>query len=262
MPRRLTRHHYEQLARDRQFEWVGDEVPRNVREKTTWRCQEGHLWEATFANIKYSGSGCHSCSHSVPKTEEDYRALAKRRGFKWLGPPVKNTLIRSEWQCSNGHVWLGRFSEISRGIGCPACAGIEPRREEDYVALAKKLEIEWLGPMPKNVKTKTKWRCEKQHTWSMTYKVVRQRGVCPICARNRVGVSNKPKTDVDYHALAKRRGFEWLGPTAKNSKTRTQWRCSYGHTWFAPYNAIQQGARCGQCQRLKRGGRPGAEALG
>ncbi|MCB9009487.1 MAG: hypothetical protein H6656_19350, partial [Ardenticatenaceae bacterium] len=177
MPRRLTQHHYEQLARDRQLDWLGEEVPKNIGQKTTWRCAEGHVWEANYRNIKFVETGCPYCSSTARKEAKDYIALAKQR------------------------------------------------------------YIEWLGPLPKNVNTKTKWRCPKNHTWFATYNGIRLRGKCPYCA----GHDNRRKTEASYHALAKERGFVWLGPPVKNTKTKTQWQCGAGHTWFTTYSLIKRG---------------------
>lgn len=47
------------LARERGFEWVGASV-KNARVKTTWKCHNGHTWDAPYASIR-AGHGCPKC---------------------------------------------------------------------------------------------------------------------------------------------------------------------------------------------------------
>lgn len=238
---------YYALAEARGFEWLGSSAPATTKIKTKWRCTKNHTWEAAYSWI-LSGSGCPRCAGNEPKTEADYYALAKQSGFVWLGPMVKNVRTKTQWRCGNNHTWFATYSRIQQGSGCPACAGNKRKLEADYHALATRRGIEWLGPLPKNVREKSKWRCGENHTWLATYNEIELRGKCPICG----GSNHLPKTEADYHALAKQRGIKWLGPMVKNTKTRTEWQCSKGHAWFTTYNSIQQGTRCGPCRRLER----------
>lgn len=182
-------------------------------------------------------------------TDHDYEALAKKRDFEWLGPPVDNTKTKTRWRCSKNHSWVATYSSIRQGTGCPICLkDARNKTEVDYHALARHRGFEWLGPLPKDVNALSEWCCAKKHTWFATYNGIRLRGLCPICAKH----DNQRKTERDYVSLAKKRGIEWLGPPVKNTKTKTQWRCSKEHAWFTTYNSIQQGSGCGKCQRLKR----------
>jgi len=40
---------------------------------------------------------------------------------------------------------------------------------------------------------------------------------------------NKRKTPADYEALARERGFIWLGREVPNATTATGWQCGQGH---------------------------------
>jgi hypothetical protein len=96
MPRRKTPADYHALAEKRGFRWLGPEVP-NIQTKTRWEYEEGHQWEAIYSSIQ-RGTGCPFCAGSLPKTLEDYRALAEERGFRSPGrvlhAPPRNVVLR------------------------------------------------------------------------------------------------------------------------------------------------------------------------
>ena len=52
--------------------------------------ENGHEFESRYNDIN-NGIGCPHCSGKARKTVADYHNLAKKRGFRWLGPKVPNT---------------------------------------------------------------------------------------------------------------------------------------------------------------------------
>lgn len=91
------------------------------------------------------------------KQKADYIALAKEKGFRWIGPEVSNVHIKTTWQCKNDHQWQVRFKDIYNGSGCPHCSGKARKTATDYYELAKKRSFRWLGPEVSNSRTKTTW---------------------------------------------------------------------------------------------------------
>lgn len=113
---------------------------------------------------------------------------------------------------------------------------------EDYHVLAGYRNFEWIGKgLPKNVLTKTRWRCSKNHEWETWYNAILQGNGCPKCA------GHARITEEDYHILAKSRNFEWIGEFPKSTVTRTEWRCLRGHRWKGRYHDIKYGAGCPYC---------------
>ena len=56
------------------------------------------------------------------------------------------------------------------------------------------------------------------------------------------------KTEIDYHELARRRGFKWLGTKVpKDNKTKTDWLCDKEHLFDSTYNQIDKGNGCKYC---------------
>lgn len=120
---------------------------------------------------------------------------------------------------------------------CPMRA----KSHSDYHALATARGLSWLGPLPANVLTPTRWRCPHGHRWLARYNHIRAGHGCPKCAGTR------RKTPADYRRLARQRGWSWLGPEVANSRQPTGWRCQHGHTWRAPYTHLAGGAGCPEC---------------
>ena len=61
---------------------------------------------------------------------------------------------------------------------------------------------------------------------------------------------SKRKTEQDYHDLAKRRGFKWIGKELPlTTMYSTVWECCLNHQWKTRYNDIKEGKGCPICFR-------------
>lgn len=120
-------------------------------------------------------------------------------------------------------------------------------KPESYIDLANRRGFVWLGPAVRNTATPTRWRCSCGHEWDAPYRYIRNGKGCPVCGNVKRGKSAKNKTPTDFHNLAYRRGFLWLGPEVNITKHHTWWECPNGHHWQATYNMIQSGKGCPDC---------------
>lgn len=181
-------------------------------------------------------------------TASDYHALASKLDLAWLGPFPGNSQCKTKWQCACGNTFEVCYAQLKYNNhgNCPQCSNRKKqdrkrKKPADYHALAEERGLEWLGPEVRNNKAKTWFRCANGHEWETCYAKILYYG-CPICA------GNVPKTEADYHELAKRQNLEWLGDTAPfNTRTKTDWRCASGHVWQSTYNDIQHGYLCPRC---------------
>lgn len=118
---------YHKTAKDRGLEWVGPEV-NNVSTLTTWRCSNGHEWQATYRSV-HASKMCPAC-YLLQRSEarrikpEQYHEMAKQNGLEWLGPEVQGVMHKTWWKCSNGHKWLTPYSTVKKGASCPECIGL------------------------------------------------------------------------------------------------------------------------------------------
>lgn len=112
---------YRRIGREYGLTWLGPLPPR-TSVPTRWRCKAGHVW-TTRLNTVARGHRCPHCTGYAPKTAADYRALARERKSRWLGPMLPaTTKIKTRWGCSLGHRWSQTYSVLQQGSGCPICA--------------------------------------------------------------------------------------------------------------------------------------------
>lgn len=237
---------YVALAAARSIKWLGKTAPSRNTTSTQWECARGHLWNTSYKSIE-KGFGCHYCTGSYTRTADDYHALAKQRHMKWLGRSIPKSLaIRTRWECSQGHPWSNSYNMIKAGVECPLCSGRVPKTRADYRSLAEHAGIKWIGVFPSTVHGKTEWQCRLKHRWKTSYSLIQHGTRCPFCA----GVA--PKVEADYHALAKKWGFQWIGPMPKATHSKTSWKCINGHKFRAPYSYIGSGGGCARCSGKAR----------
>ena len=61
MPRKLTIQHARDFAESKGWECLSD-IYINALSHLKWRCSENHKWNASFNNVKNSGTGCPKCN--------------------------------------------------------------------------------------------------------------------------------------------------------------------------------------------------------
>ena len=116
-------------------QWVrGAKRPSEVRPMSnaiaTWRCEEGHEWNAPFQR-RVSGHGCPFCAGQRAITGvNDLASQHPDLVREWhpdnrVDPSevAKGSSTRYKWKCSEGHEWeISPNSRTTRGgTGCPVC---------------------------------------------------------------------------------------------------------------------------------------------
>jgi len=182
------------------------------------------------------------------KTPSDYGALAAKHGLTWLGPEVSSVMKKTGWRCERGHTWQARYNDLQQGSGCLQCfylsQAIPP---EQYKTLAQEQGFIWLGPEVSSVMKKTRWQCSRGHTWLARYNDIQQGNRCLQCFHLSLAIPPE-----QYQALAKERGYIWLGPEVFTVMKKTGWQCGQGHQWQMRYKDLRSGESCPTCARLAR----------
>lgn len=119
--------------------------------------------------------------------------------------------------------------------------------EPEYLAIAKLRNIIFVGPVPKNVGTKTTWRCLAGHEWQASYADVRNgaNAKCRICAP--IGTAQR-LTEQNYVDRGIELGYEYLGPHPGTAQKKTNWRCARGHLRSYSINGLK---KCAKCRNLQ-----------
>jgi hypothetical protein len=112
----------------------------------------------------------------------------------------------------------------------------------DYEKLAAEAGISWVGPrLPPDTMHKTIWRCRFGHEWQAEYRKIKDGTRCPWCA------GKARRTDADYHRLARRLGWNWIGPNPGSIARVTEWQTPSGRLLLS-YNAAHRRATSGAAQ--------------
>lgn len=210
----------------------------NSSTKLKWQCSKGHKWEATPSNIK-KGKWCPYCIGKY-QSIKDMHELAKTRNGKCLSSHYINNITKLEWECSKGHHWEARPSNITSGKWCPVCAGKQLLTIEEMKKIAILRGGHCLSNQYINAKTKLKWRCSKGHIWEATPNKIKIGSWCPYC----IGMY---QTIHDMYKLANSRNGECLSDEFIDAKTKLKWKCSEGHTWESTPDNIKSGSWCPYC---------------
>ena len=153
----------------------------NNSTKLLFECTEGHQWEATPKNIK-KGRWCRKCAGLEKLTIEDMQNLAERRGGKCLSKKYTNANTHLLWECSEGHRWKAKPTNIKSGKWCAQCAGVAKHTLDDMIKLASDRGGKCLSTEFKSVHKKMIWECAKGHQWEATPNHVRLGTWCPQCS--------------------------------------------------------------------------------
>ena len=120
----LTKEIVNERIADRGIAMTGDYI--NAKIKTEFTCSDGHSWDATPDSV-VRGRGCPHCADRVPLTKEIVNERIANRGIAMTGDYI-NVNTKTEFNCSDGHVWDAVPSSVMAGRGCPDCAtsGFDP----------------------------------------------------------------------------------------------------------------------------------------
>ena len=255
MPPKKIADDYRTLAARKGMEWIGS-LPADTSGYSAWRGTCGHIDQMTYTQVRLGRHLCKDCSYrervKCRKLDaSNYHRVARRHKLKWLGQVIPTVDEPTPWLCSKGHVWHATYSNVKQGVRCLYCSHKRPKTELDYQEMARMRNIEWLGPLPKNVASKTWWKCQKGHRWKMTYHALDNDQGCPQCGKLSAAAKLR-KNEEDYVDLAQRLGLEWIGkklPAGVVAKTR--WRCQKGHEFITSYHNLDQGTGCPKCARQR-----------
>tara|TARA_B110000211_G_C14031701_1_gene532433 strand:+ start:33 stop:1538 length:1506 start_codon:yes stop_codon:yes gene_type:complete len=154
----------------------------NNNTKLTWKCSEGHEWEARPSSIK-RGTWCARCSFDYV-TLDDLDAHAASLGGKCITRRFKTKTSKMEWECKEGHRWEAKPQAVVgvRKTWCSVCRGSHPLSLEIIKDIAISRGGECLSASYINIDSHLKWRCGFGHEWKATSnKVKNGYQWCPTC---------------------------------------------------------------------------------
>lgn len=102
---------YKELAEKRGWEFIGGDVPENVKTPALWRCNNGHAVEISYDNLRRPERGCKYCSGLWRKSEDDYRLMGHIHGLIPV-EMAENSRETSVWQDPEGNKIEASFRQL------------------------------------------------------------------------------------------------------------------------------------------------------
>lgn len=207
----------QELARSKNGKCLATEYT-NVKTKIKWQCHLGHIWLATYDAIKHR-TWCPKCAQNARKnTISDCQKIAKLKNGKCLSTEYKNNDTSMKWQCSSGHIFQAKYTNVISGKWCPKC--YNERRSKsiklsiDYCnRVAKSKGGSCLSTKYNGVFSKVKWKCKYGHIWEASTNSINSGTWCPKCRINktqRILLKIIETIFCKYEVLSEFNDFDWL----------------------------------------------------
>lgn len=201
------------------------------------------------------GHGCVKCNREAAVSERRLTTREVRGRLRQINPDVivlgtyTNASTPIKCQCRQcGHNWSPKWTNLSRGKGCPRCAGFQQLSiVEAKVRLRDVNTSIEIVKAPNTISCGTVLicRCSKCRTvWSPTWGNLKANIGCPVCANNQKLCVGQIK-----ELLAKvNPNIEILSKEYHNNYTPIRCRCiQCEYDWFPVWSSLQQGHGCPKC---------------
>ncbi len=222
--------------------WDPRTVTRSTSRKLSWRCPQGHQYDAAVS-MRSSGTGCPICNgkkvltgfNDLQTTDPEIALQA----FEWDPKSVtRSSGHKMKWKCSQGHITTTVIASKTSGkSGCAICSGHETLLGfNDLKTTHPDLAAQAVGWDPTTVTRGSHsmriWKCELQHEWKATVKDRVAGYGCPYCTNKKVLVGFNDLATIKPDLAAQAVGWDPTTVTT-NSGFRKKWQCDQGHVWSA-----------------------------
>jgi hypothetical protein len=247
--KRLTLEEMQTLAARRGGECLSDRYLNNGT-KLSWRCANGHQWEAAPGLVK-GGRWCPYCAHVAQLSLGSVAAIAAPRGGRCLSTEYRNAETALWWRCKEGHEWSATAASVQAGRWCALCAHNHRLGLRALQRLAEERGGRCLSSRYRNNRQQLIWECRRGHIWRAAAANVKggasKKGTwCPECYNLRRRFRQRDSIEI-MQELARSRGGLCLSEEYTNSKSKLLWQCERGHQWHAVPFAIRRGSWCPVC---------------
>ena len=167
---------FPQIAKEA-FDWNPSEFAAGTRQKKTWKCPKGHLYESSISHRTGKDSrGCSVCANKqllvgFNDLESKFPDVA-READGWDPKTVTSGIdAKLKWKCKLGHQYFASVgSRTNLKTGCPFCANKELLKGfNDLETKFPLIAEEAYGWNPAEVlsgtKEKMNWKCPSGHIY-------------------------------------------------------------------------------------------------
>ena len=230
----------------RAYKWDPKLYSAGSRQKVSWKCKKGHIFNSEIRNASTSKSKvfCPVCNgHQILKGFNDLSTTDPKvavEAYEWDPTTVtRGSNKKRKFLCKNGHVYEAIIaSRTLEKTGCRICKNqVLVEGFNDLTTKDPELALEAFGWDPKTFvfgsAKKVDWKCKKGHVWntSITSRYNAKNG-CPYCSgfKTLAGFNDIETT----HPKLALEAFGW-DPKKIHAGTnkKLKWKCKLGHIWDA-----------------------------
>lgn len=165
----------------------------------------------------------------------------------------EGTSKKGKVTCSKGHSWYASYDSLKskKKHGCPKCAGNGKLTQEEAIRNLKQKHpmYDFSNFSYKNARTPSLVKCEKGHSWYVSYYSSMTGCGCPECVKERKPEMKRLKPNVVFENLKKiHPDYDFSEFIYEGTDKKSKVICSKGHIWYTSYGKLIIGHGCLKCQ--------------
>lgn len=227
---------------------------KNWKTKLEYLCPSGHTHSISYHNWK-KGYRCPYCANDKKRKHiDEIKKSFELYNYTLLSSDYINNKSKLEYICPNGHKHSITWNAWRSGKRCYYCYGnLKPTYgfvKESFEKCGYRL----ISDRYDNNRTKLEYICPNGHKHSITWNDWRSGYMCPYCAGNiklEIGFVKKQFENENYILLSRE---------YKNSSSKLEYSCPYGHIHEITYSNWSSGWRCPTCKGIRQSMRTGKDA--
>ena len=244
------------------FNWNPEDFTYGSGTLQTWKCKNGHIWNAQINSRTLGGNKCPGCN-SLAVTHPEIAGEANGWDptiFTFGSEKVM------DWKCALGHEWRAAIGQrTNKGTGCRVCKSSTPiTGANDLATTDPEIAAEAYGWDPTRFKrgysAKMQWQCPNGHIFEASIKsrvngrlrtnkqgvTIRYKSKCPICTNKRIltGLNDLQTTNPEISVEA--HGWDPSLVFAGSNK-KFEFKCPNGHVYLTRLKNRLQGHGCPTC---------------
>lgn len=239
--------------------WDPTTISAGSNRKMSWRCRQGHEFDAVVTSRISNPNGCPVCYGRIALAGfNDLATISPQlaaEAFGWDPRTVtRGSGKKLKWRCQLGHVFTSTVAERSLGNGCPFCSGHQVLAGfNDLRTTHPEISEEADGWDPSTLNAgsnkRRSWKCSIGHLWTSQVNQRTSSLGCPFCTGSRVhaGFNDLATT----HPEIAQDAFEWDPTTrSRGSDAKVSWVCDVGHVYQSAISARVAGTGCPTCAKF------------
>ncbi len=224
--------------------WNPSEFRPGSNSKMSWRCIQGHIWNAIISSRTATNKQCPYCSgrYCTPGVNDLLTKfpLIASEADGWDASSVHHgSTSKKKWKCSLGHKWETGVNHRTRNqTNCPTCGNdIALKGFNDIGTTHPEVAKEAFGWDVSTVVAgshkKRQWKCDNDHIYeSLVYQKTMYNGGCPYCSGQKTLIGFNDINTLHPEISAEADGWD-TSKYVESSHRIVGWKCQFGHKWNA-----------------------------